>query len=438
MCECANFLVHPWQVLWEYVYAGWCRACLHIEPAEHVKLLNAACSGSPCSEIPSFSSEVTEMRRRASTSSSYGLNVSLPVGRYGMHAMATEHGEITEPNGILKQRKTERPNLSCASQKMSSGYNSSGANGSVSLFTKRGRKGVNQDAMLLIEDFASRADTVFCGVFDGHGPHGHYVAKNVGDALPQMLASCWHRVSEILRSTSSLSEEDVVGSVLKESIQDEGMIGAWKDSLVKAYKLMDRELLLNNRVDCVSSGTTAVTLVKQGDDLILGNVGDSRAILGSMSEDGSLVAIQLTVDLKPDVPREAERIMGLKGRVFALQNEPSVMRVWLPHLNAPGLAMTRALGDYCLKKHGVISEPVVYHRRLTDKDKFIVLATDGVWDVLSNEQVVKTVALAPVRSSAGKAVVDAAVNAWESNYMTSKVDDCAVICLFFDNLSTTP
>ena len=40
----------------------------------------------------------------------------------------------------------------------------------------------------------------------------------------------------------------------------------------------------------------------QGNDLLLGNVGDSRAILGTVGEDGSLMAIQLTVDLKPDIP----------------------------------------------------------------------------------------------------------------------------------------
>lgn len=42
----------------------------------------------------------------------------------------------------------------------------------------------------------------------------------------------------------------------------------------------------------------------QGSDVIIGNVGDSRAILGTMSDDGSLKAVQLTVDLKPNLPRK--------------------------------------------------------------------------------------------------------------------------------------
>lgn len=377
-----------------------------------------------------------------------GVRVPAAAGNYNsngtMLVMKAENLESKDLLGNCKRRKTEAKKSSvdiARSHETSNRYSSSGASSIASLFTQQGQKGTNQDAMLIIEDFTSRADTVFCGVFDGHGPHGHLVARNVVDILPKKLASFWQSLHQAGNGPASLSdngEEDSLShGFLQESIGDSDLISAWKNSLVKAYKFMDKELLINDHVDCVSSGTTAVTLVKQGNDLVLGNVGDSRAILGTITDDGSLMAIQLTVDLKPDIPSEAERIRRHKGRVFALRNEPSVKRVWLPNHNAPGLAMSRALGDYCLKNYGVISEPEVTHRRLTNKDKFIVLATDGVWDVLSNEQVVKTVASAPVRSSAGKAVVDAAVQAWRSNYATSRVDDCAVICLFLDNFATT-
>jgi serine/threonine protein phosphatase PrpC len=75
---------------------------------------------------------------------------------------------------------------------------------------------------------------------------------------------------------------------------------------------------------------------------------------------------------------EAQRIKECQGRVFALHDEPEVMRVWLPFDNSPGLAMARAFGDFCLKDYGVIAVPEVTYRRLTDRDKFIILATDGV------------------------------------------------------------
>lgn len=125
--------------------------------------------------------------------------------------------------------------------------------------------------------------------------------------------------------------------------------------------------------------------------------------MGSKCGMDSMVAIQLTVDLKPDLPSmscllislvyliwveaysvfllplgEAERIKRCKGRVFALQDEPEVQRVWLPFDDAPGLAMARAFGDFCLKDYGLISTPEFSHRLLTEKDQFIVLASDGV------------------------------------------------------------
>ncbi|KAF5726399.1 phosphatase 2C family protein [Tripterygium wilfordii] len=304
------------------------------------------------------------------------------------------------------------------------------------IFTQQGRKGINQDAMIVWEDFMSE-DMTFCGVFDGHGPHGHLVARKVRDALPIKLLS-------FLRS--SQSKESGTGRTCfkrkpkksdAEDLEDGGSAedkfnSLWQEAYLKAYKAMDKELRSHPNLDCFCSGSTAVTLVKQGSNLFMGNIGDSRAVLGSKDSNDSMVATQLTVDLKPDLPREAERIKRCKGRVFALQDEPEVPRVWLPFDDAPGLAMARAFGDFCLKEYGVISIPEFSHRVLTERDQFIVLASDGVWDVLSNEEVVAIVSTAPSRSSAARTLVDSAACEWKLKYPTSKMDDCAVVCLFLD------
>jgi hypothetical protein len=50
----------------------------------------------------------------------------------------------------------------------------------------------------------------------------------------------------------------------------------------------------------------------------------------------------------------------------------------LPNNDSPGLAMARAFGDFCLKDFGLISVPDVYYRCLTERDEFIILASDGV------------------------------------------------------------
>lgn len=55
-----------------------------------------------------------------------------------------------------------------------------------------------------------------------------------------------------------------------------------------------------------------------------------------------------------------------------------MQRVWLPFDDAPGLAMARAFGDFCLKEYGVISIPEFSHRTLSERDKFVILASDGV------------------------------------------------------------
>lgn len=61
-----------------------------------------------------------------------------------------------------------------------------------------------------------------------------------------------------------------------------------------------------------------------------------------------------------------------------MEEEPNVYRIWMPDTDSPGLAMARAFGDFCLKDYGLISMPEVTYRKLTDRDEFVVLATDGV------------------------------------------------------------
>lgn len=303
------------------------------------------------------------------------------------------------------------------------------------IFTQQGRKGINQDAMVVWEDFMAE-DVTFCGVFDGHGPHGHLVARKVRDALPLKLASFLQSFdSKHNGSTANCCGGDKKLDVVdpdKDGGMEDKVDYLWREAFLKSYKAMDKELRSHPNLDCFCSGSTAITLVKQGSNLFMGYIGDSRAIMASKDSNDSMVAVQLTVDLKPDLPKEAERIKRCKGRVFALQDEPEVQRVWLPFDDAPGLAMARAFGDFCLKEYGVISVPEFSHHILTERDKFIVLASDGVWDVLSNEEVIEIVSSAPTRASAARILVDSAAREWKTKYPTSKMDDCAVVCLFLD------
>ncbi|PNT65589.1 hypothetical protein BRADI_4g44750v3 [Brachypodium distachyon] len=285
------------------------------------------------------------------------------------------------------------------------------------------------------QDFAGRKGQIFCGVFDGHGPLGRDVARYVRDALPAKLSSSLalppKTEEDAPSSDADLDSFDKSDSTSFSDTSDENrLLSSWRSAIVKAFEDVDEELSQHSGIDCICSGTTAVSVVRQGDHLIIANLGDSRAVLCARDSKDRPIPVQLTTDLKPDLPGEAERIMSCKGRVFAMEDEPDVPRLWLPDQDAPGLAMARAFGDFCLKNHGLICTPEVYHRKLTEKDDFLVLATDGIWDVLSNKEVVKIVSSAADRSKAAKQLVDKAVRAWRRKFPTSMVDDCAAVCLF--------
>lgn len=121
---------------------------------------------------------------------------------------------------------------------------------------------------LNVQNFGSMADTVFCGVFDGHGPYGHVVAKRVRDLLPLKLGSHLEVLKEMSLNTGDrkVSENLVHISANGEPrvySKDQDMIQMLIGSIVKAYRFMDRELKMQVDVDCFCSGTTAVTMVQQ-------------------------------------------------------------------------------------------------------------------------------------------------------------------------------
>ncbi|CAM8888685.1 unnamed protein product [Rhodiola kirilowii] len=297
-----------------------------------------------------------------------------------------------------------------------------GSSNFASVCSKRGRKGVNQDRCAVWEGFGCQEDMMFCGVFDGHGPWGHYVAKRIRESMPSTLLCNWQ---ESLAQSCPEPDSDSATDT------DQCQFNIWKCSYIKTCAAIDRELKQQRKIDSYSSGTTALSIVTQGEMMVIANVGDSRAVLASMADDGSLVAVQLTVDFKPNLPQECKRITESNGRVFCLEDEPGVHRVWMPYDESPGLAMSRAFGDHCVKDFGLISVPDVTQRHITSRDQFVVLATDGVWDVMSNQEAIQIVWSTPNRADSAKSLVKWAVRGWKHKKRGIAMDDISVICLFF-------
>ncbi|GAB4843066.1 hypothetical protein Ancab_013045 [Ancistrocladus abbreviatus] len=289
-------------------------------------------------------------------------------------------------------------------------------------FSKNGRKGINQDFLTVWQEFGCQEDMIFCGVFDGHGPWGHFVAKRVSKLLPSSLLCHWQETVALC----SLELNSQMGFD-----RDAQECNIWKQSYVKTCDTVDKELENNPGVDSFYSGTTALTIVRQGKLIVIANVGDSRAVLATTDDNDNLMAVQLTTDLKPCLPQEVERITQSKGQVFCLHDEPGAYRVWRPCRRGPGLAVSRAFGDHCMKNFGVISVPEVTHRYITTNDLFVILATDGVWDVVSNEEAVQIVFSATERRNSAKTLVNYAASAWKYKRPGIPMDDISAICLYF-------
>mmetsp|Transcript_2138 Transcript_2138/g.4888 ORF Transcript_2138/g.4888 Transcript_2138/m.4888 type:complete len:238 (+) Transcript_2138:111-824(+) len=187
-------------------------------------------------------------------------------------------------------------------------------------------------------------------------------------------------------------------------------------------------------VDISLSGTTAVAALLRGRYLITSNLGDSRAVIAREETPGQLKAVPVTNDQKPERPDEKRRILKAGGRVEPLIDETGQpigpARVWLSNLMMPGLAMTRSFGDQVAESVGVHAIPEVFERVLDDKDRFLILGSDGVWEFISNERAVAIVARCqgdPVQAC--KDLVRESYEEWVRE--EEVVDDItAIVCYF--------
>jgi serine/threonine protein phosphatase PrpC len=100
----------------------------------------------------------------------------------------------------------------------------------------------------------------------------------------------------------------------------------------------------------------------------------------------------LSRDHKPDLKDESQRIKKKNGRIEPYRDENNEFmgpaRVWLRDEEIPGLAMSRSFGDEVAASVGIIAQPEISEWKLTPEDKFIILASDGVWEFIDSEEVI--------------------------------------------------
>lgn len=235
--------------------------------------------------------------------------------------------------------------------------------------------------------------------------------------------------------------------------------------LADALLAADAAILLHPKIDPEHSGATVVVVRIEGlgsrsRRLAVAHLGDCRAIMGRCEDDGAgelrWVSQRLTEDHRPDDQQEAVRLLAAGGRVrkAPLQlpatsgdrgSKPRLTfescegfggpsRLW--HRanggTGPGLAMSRGLGDTLGKGCGLLAEAPCREVLLTEDDKVVVAASDGIFDVLSDAEVLHCCRYfwsSRNAADAAAAVVAAATKGWANKGLSYR-DDCTCAVLY--------
>ena len=155
---------------------------------------------------------------------------------------------------------------------------------------------------------------------------------------------------------------------------------------------------VENYFNCDYSGSTCVSLLLKEKDIstvYIANVGDSRTIVIRENENNAWTFEQLSRDHKPTEEDEYERIIEADGEIEAIEDDngnwTGPLRVWEKGSEGPGLAMTRSLGDKVGTKIGVVCTPEVFKYNIKDEDRAFIIASDGLWEYMSNQEVTEAV-----------------------------------------------
>ena len=238
-------------------------------------------------------------------------------------------------------------------------------------------KDFNQDIAFLERNFTGNNLYLYLAVCDGHGVEGHEVSGFIKSVLPKELSnSLYHK--DILSNDKNLKKKiyNIIG-----------------ETFIK----VNEKLISNESINSIFSGSTCVSVIYTPIKLICANIGDSRAVLGRYDKNfNKWIAINLSRDHKPTEEDEARRILKKGGRIKPFIDEETgeevgPQRVWVKDDEVPGLAMTRSFGDRVAAIAGTICIPEIKEYNFNEDDKFMILASDGVWEFIQNEECINII-----------------------------------------------
>ncbi|XP_009624474.1 probable protein phosphatase 2C 75 isoform X1 [Nicotiana tomentosiformis] len=258
-------------------------------------------------------------------------------------------------------------------------HTAAGARPMVGAISVSGRQRVMEDAIsirpnLCSTEINSWRTVDFFAIYDGHG--GRHVNPTVASLCSERMHVILEEELNADRSGSSSSRGE-----RRRASEGQRTEEAWKRVLRSCFLRMD-EMASCTCPECGTvgyqcgcppdtlslTGSTAVVTILTDETIIVANCGDLRAVL---SHGGS--AIPLSYDHKPDRQEERARIEACGGQV-----------VFADGARVEGiLAMSRAIGDNYLKPY-MTSEPEITFTKREPEDECLILASDGLWDVLSS------------------------------------------------------
>lgn len=218
-----------------------------------------------------------------------------------------------------------------------------------------------QDSFCLVLNHEKDEEIDFLGVFDGHGTNGENVSRFVAQNICDVVMN---------KATQPAAEGEQKKVDFCQAIS--------QGCLELDEKVRTNESLMRDDRGRVMGGTTACAAWFRREHIYCANAGDSRMVISAMGE-----ACTVTDDHKPNMKEEKLRILKAGGYV----SNDRVMET---------LAVARSFGDFSFKERAnlgardqmVTALPDITIVKKVEDIDFIVLATDGVWDVMTNQQVV--------------------------------------------------
>lgn len=202
-------------------------------------------------------------------------------------------------------------------------------------------RGYMEDKGKSIDCFNKDANSALFCLFDGHG--GHEVSKYLQDNFANEFKS-------------ALPSDNI------------------ESTFINVFHSIDEKIKASHYFNVGSTGCVVFITVENGKRILyVANVGDTRAVLIKQSQ-----AKRLSYDDRASDKNEYNRIINSGGVVFAGRVYGQLM-------------LSRAFGDWELKPYGVINVPHVLRMEIDMNDKYVVIASDGVWDVFEDEDIQKMV-----------------------------------------------